>query len=80
LALGDIAKLVDSGKEKGYLTCGEVNDPIPYNVNSSEVLDYLFAAIGTQGIDVLGSQPNLPSALKKGWKTKGRPATQSSST
>jgi RNA polymerase primary sigma factor len=71
LALGDIAKLIDPGKEKGYLTYVEVNDPIPQDVNSSEVLDDLLATIGTQGIDVLGGQPNLPSALEKGSENEG---------
>ena len=66
MALGDIAKLIDSEKGKGYLTCGEVNDLIPHDVNSSEVLDDLLAAFGTQGIDVLEGQPKLPSALEKG--------------
>ena len=66
MALGDIAKLIDSGKEKGYLTFGEVNDLIPHDVNSPEALDDLLATIGTQGIDVLEGQPKLPSALAKG--------------
>jgi RNA polymerase primary sigma factor len=66
LALGDIAKLVDSGKEKGYLTYGEVNDLIPHDVNSSEVLDDVLATFGTQGMDVLDGQPKLRSALEKG--------------
>jgi RNA polymerase primary sigma factor len=66
LALGDIAKLIDSGKEKAYLTYGEVNDLIPHDVNSSEVLDDLLATISTQGMDVLEGQPKLPSAREKG--------------
>jgi RNA polymerase primary sigma factor len=66
LALGDIAKLIDSGKEKGYLTYGEVNDLIPHDVHSPQDLDDLLATIGTQGIDVLVGQPKLPSAREKG--------------
>jgi RNA polymerase primary sigma factor len=66
LALGDIAKLVDSGKEKGDLTYGEVNDLIPPDVNSSEVLDDVLATFGTQGMDSLEGQPKLRSALEKG--------------
>jgi RNA polymerase primary sigma factor len=57
LALGDIAKLVDSGKEKGYLTYNEVNDLIPHDVHSPEDLDDLLATIGARGIDVLEGQP-----------------------
>ena len=60
MALGEIAKLIDSGREKGYLTYGEVND-----VNSSEVLEDLLATIRTQGMNVLEGQPKLPSALEK---------------
>jgi RNA polymerase primary sigma factor len=66
LALGDIAKLIDSGKEKAYLTYVAVNDLIPHDVNSPEVLDDLLATIGTQGVEVLEGQPKLPSALEKG--------------
>ncbi len=66
MALGDIAKLIDSGKEKAYLTYGEVNDLIPHDVNSSEVLDDLLTTIGTQGMDVLEGLPKLPSAREKG--------------
>ena len=66
MALGDIAKLIDSGKEKGYLTYGEVNDLIPHDVHSPEDLDDLLATIGTRGIDVLEGQPKLRfSAFEK---------------
>ena len=66
MALGDIAKLIDSGKGKGHLAYGEVNDLIPHDVHSPEDLDDLLATIGTQGIDVLEGQPNLPSTLEEG--------------
>ena len=66
MALGDIPKLIDSRKEKGYLTFNEVNDLIPHDVPSPEDLDDLLATIGTQGIDVLEGQPKLASALEKG--------------
>ena len=57
----DIKKLVDAGKEKGYLTYDQVNDLIPHDVHSPEDLDDLLTTIGTQGIDVLEG-PKLPSA------------------
>jgi RNA polymerase primary sigma factor len=62
LALNDITKLIDAGKEKGYLTYNEVNDLIPHDVHSPEDLDDLLTTIRTQGIDVLEGQPKLPSA------------------
>ncbi|MGH9491902.1 MAG: sigma-70 family RNA polymerase sigma factor, partial [Terriglobales bacterium] len=58
----DIKKLIDAGKEKGYLTYEQVNDLIPADVHSPEDLDDLLTTIGTQGIDVLEGQPKLPSA------------------
>ncbi len=57
----DIKKLIDAGKEKGYLTYSEVNDLIPHDVHSPEDLDDLLTTIGTQGIDVLEG-PKLPSS------------------
>ena len=57
----DIKKLIDAGKEKGYLTYDQVNDLIPQDVHSPEDLDDLLTTIGTQGIDVLEG-PKMPSA------------------
>jgi RNA polymerase primary sigma factor len=62
--LDDIRKLIDTGKEKGYLTYDQVNDLIPHDVHSPEDLDDLLTTIGTQGIDVLEG-PKLPSLDKK---------------
>ncbi len=54
----DIKKLIDAGKEKGYLTYDEANDLIPHDVHSPEDLDDLLTTIGTQGIDVIeGAKP-----------------------
>jgi RNA polymerase primary sigma factor len=64
LALDDITKLIDAGKEK-YLTYNEVNGLISHDVHSPEALDDLLTTIGTQGIDVLDGRPKLPSALEK---------------
>jgi RNA polymerase primary sigma factor len=59
LALNAITKLVDAGKERGYLTYDGVNDLIPHDVHSAGDLDDLLTTIGTQGIDVLEGQPKL---------------------
>src|SRR5450759_944316 len=59
LSIGDITKLVDAGKEKGYLTYNAVNDLIPHDVHSPEGLDDLLSTIGTLGIDVLEGRPKL---------------------
>jgi RNA polymerase primary sigma factor len=62
LALDDITKLIDAGRDKGHLTYTEVKDLIPHDVHSPKDLDDLLTTIGTRGIDVLESQPKLPSS------------------
>ena len=57
----DIQKLIDAGKEKGYLTYDQVNDLIPHDVHSAEDLEDLLTTMGSQGIDVLES-PKMPSS------------------
>jgi RNA polymerase primary sigma factor len=50
----DIEGLIEVGKEKGYLTYGDVNDMLPEEMGSSpDDLDDLITTIGTQGIDLL---------------------------
>jgi RNA polymerase primary sigma factor len=46
-------KLIEAGKEKGYLTYGEVNDLLPGDITTPDDLDDLLTTINTQGIDVL---------------------------
>jgi RNA polymerase primary sigma factor len=74
LALDDVKKLVDAGKEKGYLAYNGMNDLIPNDVRSPEDLDDVLATIGTLGIDVLERQPKLPSSvLKRTFEEKVEP-------
>ncbi|MGH9599524.1 MAG: RNA polymerase sigma factor RpoD [Terracidiphilus sp.] len=49
----DIHGLIETGKEKGYLTYGDVNDMLPEEIGSPDDLDDLITTIGTQGIDLL---------------------------
>jgi len=49
----DIQNLIEVGKEKGYLTYGDVNDMLPEEIGSPDDLDDLITTIGTQGIDLL---------------------------
>ena len=55
----DLDKLIDSGKEKGYLTYGEVNDLLPGDITSPDDLDDLLTTINTQGIDVLSGEGRM---------------------
>jgi RNA polymerase primary sigma factor len=50
----EIEGLIEVGKEKGYLTYGDVNDMLPEEMGSSpDDLDDPITTIGTQGIDLL---------------------------
>ena len=55
----DVHGLIEAGKEKGYLTYGEVNDALPDEIGSADDLDDLITTIGTQGIDLLDA-PKFP--------------------
>ena len=52
----DVDRLIDTGKEKGYLTFGEVNDLLPNDITSAEDMDDLLTTLNTQGIDVLSGE------------------------
>ena len=54
----DIQNLIETGKEKGYLTYGDVNDMLPEEINSADDMDDLLTTIGSQGIDLL-DQPKF---------------------
>ncbi len=50
----DIHSLIDVGKEKGYLSYGDVNEMMPDEMATSpDDIDDLITTIGTQGIDLL---------------------------
>jgi RNA polymerase primary sigma factor len=66
MAVDDIGKLIDVGKEEGYSTDSEMNTPIPPGVHSAQDVDDLLAAVRTRGLDVLEEEPQLPySALEQ---------------
>ena len=50
----DLDKIIDTGKEKGYLTYGEVNDLLPGDITTPDDLDDLLTTINTQGIELGG--------------------------
>ena len=63
----DIDSLIETGKEKGYLTYGEVNDMLPDEIGSPDDLDDLITTIGTQGIDLLDARSS-PATRTSSWK------------
>src|SRR5205814_5440544 len=62
----EVQKLIDIGKEKGYLLYDEVSDLLPPEISSSaEDLDDLFSAFGTAGIEVIDTEDQSFAGLDK---------------
>ena len=61
-----VQKLIDVGKEKGYLLFDEVSDLLPPEIGASaEDLDYLFSVFGTAGIEVISTADQNFAGLDK---------------
>src|SRR5262249_26570307 len=61
-----VQKLIDIGKEKGYLLYDEVSDLLPPEIGASaEDLDELLSAFGTAGIEVIAAADQNSAALDK---------------
>ena len=65
-----INKLLNLGKEKGYLLYDEVNDMLPDQVNSPEDIEDIFNVFGNAGIEVLEGEPKSPIAEKIDFEKK----------
>jgi RNA polymerase primary sigma factor len=62
----EVQKLIDMGKEKGYLLYDEVSDLLPPEITASaEDLDDLFSAFGTAGIEVIDTEDQTFAGLDK---------------
>src|SRR5262245_52018440 len=61
-----VQKLIDIGKEKGYLLYDEVSDLLPPEIGASaQDLDDLFSAFGTGGIEVIATDDQNYAVLDK---------------
>jgi RNA polymerase primary sigma factor len=61
-----VQKLIEIGKEKGYLLYDEVSDLLPPEIVASpEDLDNLFSAFGTAGIEVIATADQNFAVLDK---------------
>ena len=69
----EVKKLIDMGKEKGYLLYDELSDILPPEIiASAEDLDDLFAAFGTAGIEVIETEDQSSGADKLSSREKGK--------
>jgi RNA polymerase primary sigma factor len=83
----EVRKLIDMGKEKGFLTYDEVNNALPAGVLSSEQIDDMMMLFGELGIDVVdeakkpvkksttNDDEELKNGMSKGAKAKAAKAS-----
>ena len=55
----EVKKLIDLGKEKGYLTYDEVNDMLPADVVSPDQIDDVMSLFGEMDIEVIDSNQRV---------------------
>jgi len=58
--LKEVKKLIDLGKEKGYLTYDDVNDMLPAEVVSPDQIDDVMSIFGELDIEVVDSSARVP--------------------
>ncbi len=62
----EIKNLIARGKEKGYLTYGEINDLLPGEVTNSDEIENVISVINSMGIKVLEKAPDAENMLISG--------------
>src|ERR671924_2188172 len=60
--LKEVKKLIDLGKEKGYLTYDDVNDMLPAEVVSPDQIDDVMSIFGEMDIEVVDSNQRVTLA------------------
>ena len=63
--INEVKKLIDMGKEKGYLTYEEVNDMLPSDVVSSEQIDDVMTMFGEMDIEIIDAQQKVKVKSQK---------------
>ncbi|MBI5892953.1 MAG: RNA polymerase sigma factor RpoD [Deltaproteobacteria bacterium] len=74
----DLQKLIDTGKERGFLTYDEINDALPQEGFSVEDMDNFLESLGEMGVDVVdtveGVRPTeeaeVPEEKEETWKAE----------
>ncbi len=60
----EMQRLIDVGREKGYLTYDEINEILPDDVFSSEQIDDVFMKLHDENIKVVDSEEDLPETAE----------------
>ncbi|MBI3398717.1 MAG: RNA polymerase sigma factor RpoD [Deltaproteobacteria bacterium] len=70
--LNELQKLIELGKEKGFLTYDEINDALPHEGFSVDDMDGLLETLGEMGIDVVDSAEKARAAAEELGEEKER--------
>jgi len=60
----DVKKIIDLGKQKGFLTYDEVNELLPEGVSSSEDIDRILDILGDEDIQVVEAEEEVNPTAK----------------
>jgi len=60
----DVKKIIDLGKQKGFLTYDEVNELLPEGVSSSEDIDRILDILGDEDIQVVEAEDEVTPSSK----------------
>ncbi len=66
----ELQKLIEVGKEKGFLTYDEINDALPSEGFSVDEMDSLLETLGEMGIDVVDSAEKARAASEEALEEK----------
>jgi RNA polymerase primary sigma factor len=64
--IAEVEKLINLGKEKGYLTYDEVNEYLPSDILSGNQLDDVMTMFGDMDIEIIDSSKKIKYQKKKG--------------
>jgi RNA polymerase primary sigma factor len=67
--IAEVEKLIHRGKEKGYLTCDEVNEHLPSDLFSRDQMDEVMSMFGDMDIEIIDSAKKITYQKQKGTET-----------
>jgi len=67
--IAEVEKLIHIGKEKGYLTCDEVNEHLPSNLFSQDQMEGVMSMFGDMDIEIIDSDKKITYQKPKDTET-----------
>ena len=61
----EVERLIHTGREKGYLTCDQVNEHFPPHITSQDQMDEVLSMFGDIGIEIIDSPKKIKNQKQK---------------